>query len=431
MARGRLSGPRTTTRPSAATSSPARRTARALHRAWAVLPQAVRIAAVYAVARLVTIGFVLLAASLAPERTQLSSANPLGDFALAWDAQWYWLVAFEGYPAELPVDIVGNVTQNAWAFMPVFAYVAAAVGALLGSSWGVGAFLVSFVSGYLACLGLFALVRTRQGAGQAMWATVFFAAGPLAGLFHTGYAESLFLAMLMAALLCVVRRRWWWLYLLIPAMGFTRPGILAFALALGLYGVWRWFRRAHDPLPAREICHIVALGALGTAVGFAWQVIAAVVTGSRSAYLDTELSWRRSWTGTEHFRPLEGWFQGADVWFGIWGLPPRLAPIAVVAMIIGLAALLLLSRSVRRAGPEIRMWSASYLIYLLLVFFPQSSTFRLLVPLSPLWGAAAAVRLRGVRVAWVRAGTLALCLAGQWLWIWFMYGHGSTYWQIP
>lgn len=424
MARAQLS--RSLPDPPDPVGGPRRPRGAGLRHAWALLPHAARIAVVYAVARLVTIGFVLLAARLAPEQTQLGSASPLGDFTLGWDAQWYWLVAVQGYPSELPVDAAGGVSQNAWAFMPVFAYVAAAVGAVLGGGWGVGAFLVSFVAGYLACLGLFALVRMRQGEREAMWATTFFAAGPLAGLFHVGYAESLFLAMLMAALLCVMHRRWWWLYLLIPVMGFTRPGILAFALALGMYGVWRWLRRRRDPLPAREIAHIVVLGALGTAVGFSWQVIAGAVTGQPGAYLDTELSWRRSWTDTEHFRPLEGWFQGADVWFAIWGLPAALAPAAIVALIVALAVLMLVPRAVRRAGPEVRMWAASYLIYLLLVFFPQSSTFRLLVPLSPLWGAVAAVRWRGVRPV-----VLVLCLLGQWLWIWFMYGHGSAYWQIP
>lgn len=394
--------------------------------AWRGLPAALRIAAVYAAARLVTVGFILIAAALASPETQLPSGNPLSDFALAWDAQWYWTVAYDGYPSELPRDADGHVTENAWAFMPVYAYLAQAVAVALGAAWGVGGFLVSFVSGYLACLALHRLLRVRQGEGEAMWAVVLFACGPLAGLFHAGYAESLFLLLLFLALLCVVRRRWWWLYLLVPVMGFTRPGVLAFALLLGLYGIHRWLARRDDPLPAREIAHIVVLGALATAVGFAWQVIAAVVTGEPGAYLDTELAWRRSWVGTEHFLPLEGWFQGADVWFGVWGLPAWLAPVAVVALMLAAAALLILPRAVRRVGPELRLWAGSYLVYLFLVFFPQSSVFRLLAPLSPLWGAFAAVRSRGVRIA-----VLALGLLGQWWWIWNMYGQGSSYWQVP
>lgn len=373
-----------------------------------------------------TVGFILLAAQLAPAQTQLGSGSPLVDFALAWDAQWYWLVAFQGYPSELPLTDSGHVAENAWAFMPVYAHLSQAVATLFGAPWGVGGFVVSIVSGYLACLTLHALLRLRQSEREAMWAVVFFACGPLAGLFHAGYAESLFLLLLFLALWCLLRRRWWGLYPLILVMGFTRPGILAFALLLGLYGIHRWLRRGVDPLPVRDVVHIVALGALATAVGFAWQAVAAVVTGDGSAYLDTELAWRRSWVGSEHFLPTQGWFQGADVWFEVWGLPGWLAPVAVVLLVVACAALLLVPRAVRRIGPELRLWSASYLVYLLLVFFPQSSIFRLLVPLSPLWGAVAAVRSRTVRLA-----VLGLCLLGQWWWIWSMYGQGNAFWQIP
>ena len=394
---------------------------------WRRLPVAVRITAIYVAARAVTVGFILLAGAMAPPDGKLGSGAPLADFALAWDAQWYWLVAVDGYPVDLPRDAAGHVTENAWAFMPVYAYLSLAVGAVLGGgAWGAGAFAVSFVSGWLACLVLHRLLRERQGEREAMWAVALFACGPLAGLFHAGYAESLFLLLLFLALLCLTRRRWGWLYLLVPVMGYTRPGILAFALLLGLYGIMRGVRRRADPLEGREIVHIVALGVIATAVGFSWQALAGVVTGEPGAYLDTELAWRRAWVGTEHFLPLEGWFQAAGVWFGVWGLPAWLAPVAVVALVVALAALLLWPEPVRRTDPIVRLWSASYLVYLLLVFFPQSSVFRLLVPLSPLWGAVAALRSR-----WVRIGALALCLLGQWWWIWNMYGQGSTFWQIP
>jgi hypothetical protein len=60
------------------------------------------------------------------------------------------------------------------------------------------------------------------------------------------------------------------------------------------------------------------------------------------------------------------------------------------------------------------------------VFLPQSSVFRLLFPLSPLWGAVALPRSR----VW-RLGVLAACLVGQWWWIWNMYGLGTEFWHIP
>ncbi|MCT1478499.1 hypothetical protein [Microbacterium sp. p3-SID336] len=396
-------------------------------RHWARLPLAVRIAVVYLLARVVTTGFLIAAAGLSTVFSRFGDDAGLIDFILGWDAQWYWQVAVHGYPTELPLTDAGEVAENAWAFMPVFAYAANALGFLLGS-WGAGAFLLAFVAGYLACLALHRLLRDRIGAGAALWSVVFFASGPLAALFQVGYAEALFLLLLFLALDATARRHYAWLYLLIPLMGFTRPGVLAFALYLGLHGILRWRQRRGDPLAAREVVHIVALGALATATGFAWQAIAGIVTGDPGAYLATELAWRRHWIvgGVDGFVPFEGWVQASQFWFSLWGLPAWWGPVALILLVLAAAAALLLSPQVRALGADLRLWSASYLLYLLAVFFPQSSIFRLLVPLSPAWGAVAVPRSR----LW-RFGVLALCLLGQWVWIYHVYALGSTFWQVP
>lgn len=388
---------------------------------------AARIAIVYVAARLVTTGFFLLASALSGPGSRYGVAPSLGELSLGWDAQWYWLAAVSGYPSDLPITTTGHVAENAWAFMPLYAYLAAGLGTLLGS-WGAGAVAISLASGYGACVVLHALLRDRIGASAAMWAVVFFACGPLAAMFQVGYAEALFLFLLFAALWCVQRRRWGWLYLLVPAMGFTRPGILAFALFLGLYGIHRFLRRRTDVLPTREIAHIVALGAVSTVVGFAWQTIAAVVTGQPGAYLSTELAWRRNWipgdSGT--FVPVEGWVQAAGFWFTQWGLGPVAGYVFLALLVTAVVLALVTLPQVKALGIEVRLWSASYLVYLLLVFFPQSSIFRLLLPVSPLVGALAVPRSR----AW-RIGVLAAALLGQWWWIYNMYALGNTYWQIP
>lgn len=396
-------------------------------RRWAQAPVALRIAVIYLVARLITTVLLIVAASLSTPLSRFGAEAGLADFVVGWDAQWYWLVAESGYPAELPLTQSGEVAENAWAFMPVFAYAAKALGFLLGS-WGAGAFVLSLVAGYLACLALHRLLRVRVGGSAATWAVVFFAAGPLAAMFQVGYAETLFLLLLFLALDAMTRRRYVWLYLLIPVMAFTRPGILAFALYIGLHGIVRWVRRRDDPLAGREVAHILALGTLATATGFGWQVIAGIVTGDPGAYLATELAWRRHWIvgGVEGFVPFEGWGQASQFWFGHWGLPPEAGPVTLVILVLGAAAALLYLPQVRALGADLRLWSASYLLYLLAVFFPQSSTFRLLLPLSPLWGAVAVPRSR----AW-RLSVVALCLVGQWLWIYPMYALGNTFWQVP
>src|SRR5690606_13448237 len=132
--------------------------------------------------------------------------------------------------------------------------------------------------------------------------------------------------------------------------------------------------------------------------------------------------------GAEHsgFVPFAGFAQAAGMWFRLWGLPEAAGYVALGVIVLAAAALLLVEPHVRRTGVVIRLWSASYLVYLLAVFFPQSSTFRLLLPLSPLYGALAAPRS-----PWWRGGMLVLGLIAQWWWIYNMLALGNTYTQIP
>ncbi len=101
-------------------------------------------------------------------------------------------------------------------------------------------------------------------------------------------------------------------------------------------------------------------------------------------------------------------------------------PAVILGGIAAVAAVLLLEPHVGRLGVEVRLWAASYLLYLLAVFLPQSSLFRLLFPLSPLWGAMAQPR----SIAW-RIGVLVTCLVGQGWWIWNVYNLGNQFWHIP
>ena len=216
-------------------------------RGWKALPAPLRVGILYLAARVVTTLFLILAAALSPAGSRFGQDATIGTFVLGWDAQWYWSIAVNGYPDALPVTDAGEVAENEWAFMPIYPYLAKIVGlpfellAWTGApSWGIGALIVSIVAGYLACLVLYRMLRMRIDRTAATWAALFFAAGPLAALFHVGYAESLFLLWLFLSLWLVQRREYRWLYLLIPLMGFTRPGVLAFALFLGLYGISRW-----------------------------------------------------------------------------------------------------------------------------------------------------------------------------------------------
>ncbi|GAA3761669.1 hypothetical protein GCM10022240_12740 [Microbacterium kribbense] len=395
-------------------------------RSWRALAAPVRIGILYLLSRLVTTGFFIAAAQLSTPASRYGAHPGVPALLMGWDAQWYWFIAVHGYPSTLQVDDAGAVVQNQWAFMPVYPYLARLLGGT-GVGWQPAAICISLVAGYLAALVLYALLRPRVGAAVATWAVLLFASAPLAAIFQIGYAESLFLLWLFLALWAVMRRRYGWLYLLVPLMGFTRPGVLAFALMLALHGVHRWLIRRREPLPLRQGLHIVALGLWAAVVGLSWPVIAGAVTGRPDAYLATELSWRAGWGAgaAGGFVPFQAFWQGAAFWLRTWGLGEAAGYVVLAVLLALVAAALLFARRVRRLGVEIRLWSASYLLYLLAVFFPQSSLFRLLVPLSPLWGAVVP-RSR----VW-RFVMLAACLAGQWWWIYTMYAVGNTFWQIP
>ena len=394
---------------------------------WAGMPTAARIGILYLLARVVTTGFLVLAAQMSGPASRFGAGATVGDLAVAWDGQWYWLTALNGYPIDLPLTASGQVAENSWAFLPVYSYLALALGAVLGS-WIVAAVIISLVAGYLSCLVLYRMLRLRLDRTASTWAVVFFASGPLAAMFQVAYAESLFLLWLLLSLWLVMRRRFRWLYLIVPLMAFTRPGVLAFALFLGLYGLWRVVRRMADPLPVREAVHIAAVAALAAVCGFAWQVIAGVVTGDPQAYLTTELAWRRNWIpdASGDFYPFDGFGKGVAFWFSSWGMSEAIGFATLAASLVLIAALLLFEPHIKLLGVELRLLTASYLLYLLAVFFPQSSIFRLLLPVSPLWGAVAAPK----STAW-RVSVLIAVIAGQWWWIYNMYALANTYWQIP
>ncbi|MDR2322990.1 MAG: hypothetical protein LBE60_15250 [Microbacterium sp.] len=418
----------------AATAAPRRRNAAAPRwaaRFYARTPAWAGILAVYLGARLITTGLMFWATTLSSAPgSRFGHGTSIASFVTGWDAQWYWYIVVYGYPTVLPLGPDGHITQNSWAFLPVYPWISQVFALPFGSGgWGVGAVIVSLVAGYLCCLVLFRMMRGRIGRMAAVWTVVFFASGPLGALFQVGYAEVLNMLFLLLALDGLIRRRYVRLYPLILLMGFTRPGVLAFALMLGLMLVVRWVRRKAVPLAGREIAHYLALGALGVVVGFSWQVIAGIVTGVPNAYLETELSWRGFWMpqdGHTVFSPFEGWLTAVPYWAQLMGLPGWLGLVVLALLILLFAASLIFGPGVRRLGPEIRLFAASYALYLLAVFFPQSSTLRLLFPLAPLWGA---VGWR--RSWWLRVGVLLVCIGLQALWIANVYGFANTFWRVP
>lgn len=372
--------------------------------------------ALWLVSRLVSTAFLGAFAGRQEQNAWTPAGPDLLDYSTMWDAHWYFIVAMTGYPTELPLDETGHVGENAWAFMPIYPMLARVL-MLTGLPWEGAAVAVS-----LAASLAFALVAYRLFAelapGRERFALAIVLFSPLAPVFQLGYAEPLFLLLLAGTLLAWRLREWEWLWVLIPIMALTRPGGLAFALALGLWFLLRWFRH-RDRFPVGERRMLVGLGAWSALWGFGWLIACSIATGSLTSYLETELSWRSAYVGRQELVPFTPWPVGLEWWFGPWW-PLWLAAILVTAIA------LLAGPWARPVGIEGRLWVIAYLVYLAAVWFPQSSTWRLLMPIFP-----AAAILAAVRPAWARGMLLAACIALQPVWIWFCWHVDGRDWTVP
>ncbi|WP_255461088.1 hypothetical protein [Glaciihabitans sp. INWT7] len=389
---------------------------------YRLTPWWVKVVVVWAASRLVSTSLLLyFAARQAPN--PWSGANPgYLQFAQFWDSTWYHIVAVGGYPATLPLTASGHVAENAWAFLPAYPMLVRFVMAVTTLPWEPVSVAVSFVFSLLTALMIYRLFLLRLPAATALFAVVLWCVAPLSPVLQVSYAESMHSFFLALALYLLIERRYGLLFPAVAIMSLTRPSGLAFALALALHFGHRWITRVRDPFPARERMLAAGLAGFSLVMGLAWPIVAWAVTGSLSAYTDTELAWRSAYIGYVELQPFAPWLQATRFWGDLWHLG-AVPLVALALLVVGFAAALFLP-AVRRLGPDLRFWSASYGLYLLAVFFPQSSTFRLLVPMFPLLGAIAQPRSAAYRVVLVVA-----CIVGQFAWLslcWWFDGYDWT-----
>jgi hypothetical protein len=378
---------------------------------------------VWAVSRVVSTGLLLIFAA-GQAANQWTGAHPSYlAYSQLWDSTWYHIVAVSGYPSVLPLTADGHVAENAWAFLPAYPMLVRFLMVITTLPWEPLSVFVSLVFSLLAALMIYRLLHLRLPSGTALFAVVLYCVSPVSPILQVSYAESMHAFLLALALFLLLERRYAALFPVVAVMSLTRPSGLAFALALALHLVHRWFTRARDPFPATERLLGIGLAAFSLAMGFAWTVAAWAVTGSASAYTDTELAWRAPYIGYRELMPFASWLQGAEFWAAQWRIDGWLAILLLVAVVAAFALSLFLP-AVRRLGVDLRFWSASYAVYLLAVFFPQTSTFRLLLPMFPLLGAVAQPRS-----ALYRVGMVALFIAGQYGWLflcWWVDGYDWT-----
>lgn len=371
---------------------------------------------VYALARATSTLLFLVVASTQGANYWTAAQPGYFEFLNIWDAEWYERIYREGYPSNLPTNADGTVAQNAWAFMPAFPFLVRALALLIPLDWAYLAPIAATLLGCVMALVVYRLFSIRFSPSVALWGLYLFAASAASPIFQVGYAETLGITLLALALHQLIRGRYLVAALSVMLLGVTRPGALAFALLIALLLVELWFRyRTSKTIDHSRLRGLLLLLPVSVISGFSWLLIAAAVTSRPDAYLATELAWRAGYVGHNEFLPFEGIFAAAGYFFGDG------TGQLMLLFLLGLTAWAFSAERVRSLGSELYLWSASYLIYLAAVLFPQSSTVRLLLPAFPLCLAAATLVEKAPKLVKTCVVLMLVLLQYWWLMVCWRY----------
>lgn len=385
------------------------------------LPWWIQVILVYGAARLYST-IVLTAAARGQIASPWANGSPgYLEFINFWDSGWYARIYDGGYPAELPRGGDGTVLENQWAFYPLFPASVRLLSALTGTGWDVGAPLLATGYGFGAALIIYRIFLLRSHHTDALWAVGLIAFLPVSPILQIPYAESLHLMLLALALYLVIAGRYLSAVPVVVLMCLARPAGVPFAAMLGLLLLLALAARGDEgengPVSARRLLRLTLLTGVAGVAALAWPALAWLTTGVPDAYVRTETVWRGS--ELTLFLP---WLRAASELLG-----PVLGPIALAVMVAAIAGLLL-SPAGRRLGLPLQLWCAAYLLYLAAFWNPQTSTFRIVLPLFPLALAAVLIsRSRAYR--WLAVASCA-CLQivwVNWLWAWVPLFGGGDY----
>jgi hypothetical protein len=389
------------------------------------LPWWLQVTVVFLVGRAISTAMLLVLASQQAENAWTGAQPSLWDFSTMWDGRWYNIIAETGYPQEVPITEDGHVAENAWAFLPVYPVIVRGLMSLTGLPWSIAGVVISLIFALAASLVFYQLLVKYVPAQQALFAVVLFSVAPVSPLFQLAYAESLQFFLIAVVILLMQRRHYGWVIPVVIVLSLTRPGALAVALAVGLHWIYRFAKRKRSRFPTRERVLLAAVAGVSAVAGFAWLFIAGWATGNPNTYIETELAWRSAYIGYQELVPFTPWIHAAQWWTTNFGYPELGGYILLGALVVGFAVFLF-TPAVKKLGVDVRFWLASYALYILAVFFPQSSTFRLLAPLFPALGAVAAPKSKVYRVFMV-----VLFIVLQWGWLLICWRIDGYDWSPP
>lgn len=395
--------------------------ARSWRAQFTVLPWWVQVILVYGVARLFST-IVLTAAARGQIPSPWAGGSPnYQEFVNFWDSGWYARIYDGGYPAELPRSDDGTVLENQWAFYPLFPASVRLLSMVTGLGWDHGAPLLATFYGFIAALIIYRIFLLRSSHRDSLWAAGLVAFLPISPILQIPYAESLHLMLLAMALYLVVSGRYLPAIPVVVLMCLARPAGVPFAAMLGVLLLLSLAARGSEgqrrPAHARRLLALAVLTGTAAAAALAWPVVAWFATGVPEAYVLTETAWRGS-----ELTLFQPWLTAAS---GLLG--PVLGPVALAALITAGVGLLL-SPAGRRLGLPLQLWCAAYLLYLAAFWNPQTSTFRILLPLFPLVLAVVLIsESRAYRwLALTGCASLQIVWV-NWLWVWVPLFSGGDH----
>ncbi|CAB4863639.1 unannotated protein [freshwater metagenome] len=368
------------------------------------------LAGIIIASRLVSTGMLLWFANGQAENPWTAENPDLFEFSRIWDSHWYRIIAETGYPAELPIDDDGRVGENAWAFMPVYPLIVRGLMAMTDAPFAIVSVVVSTVAFALFIVVADRFFRRIIGDSASLAALAVIAFAPVAPVYQVGYAESLGMLFLAVVMVGLTERRWWLAALFIPLAALTRPVGVPLTLTIAIMAVMAWRGRS-DRGPLAGLVVLAGLSAV------AWPAIAWGVTGRPTAYIETEVAWRRPYIGNNGHGWGTGWWDSAVWWFHD-DAPWVIGGLALFFVIVALLP------ATRRLGVVALAWTGSYVVYLVMVLFPQSSIFRLFIPLFPLAGVVA--RNRTFSIVAVAVG-----IVGQFFWVKWCWSVEGSDWTPP
>ncbi len=263
-----------------------------------------------------------------------------------WDGGWYVSIARDGYQWK------GLATQSNVAFFPLYPLLGKVTSFFVLGNVQLALFLVSNVAFAFALYYLYRLTEHEFDSGTAGRAVLYLAAFPLAFIFSCLYSESLFIALVAAALFYARAERWRPAIALATLATLTRSAGLALLPALA-YEYWRQKEGRLDRKAAA-----LAIIPLGTAsyMAYLWSL-----TGTPLAFIAVQRSWDR--------QSVYPWGMLRIGWQLLTTQPLTryITAIAIVDVFAVIGTLLLLILAWRRLP-------AMYWIYGLLVFLVSTST---------------------------------------------------------